>query len=49
MRVDEFIQQNKERILNIDGNIEDGNLTIMGDNGLEFYYFENGIIIGSRK
>jgi hypothetical protein len=49
MRVDEFIEENKKRILNIDGNVDDGNLTIMGDDGLEFYYFENGIIIGSRK
>jgi hypothetical protein len=49
MRVDEFIEENKKRILNIDGNADDGNLTIMGDDGLEFYYFEDGIIIGSRK
>lgn len=49
MSVVEFLQQNKDRIVNFDGNLDDGNLTIVGDNGLEFYYFKNGIIIGSKK
>ena len=47
MSIYEFIEQNKERILNMDGNTDDGNITIKGDNGyLEFYYFENGVMIG---
>jgi len=49
MSIYEFIEQNKERILNMDGNTDDGNITIKGDNGyLEFYYFENGVMIGSK-
>ena len=45
----EFIELFKDQILNWDGNLDDGNLTIMGDDGLEFYYFENGIMIESKK
>ena len=49
MSTHEFIEQNKERILNMDGNADDGNITIKGDNGyLEFYYFENGVMVGSK-
>lgn len=45
----EFIQTNQTRILNIDGNLDDGNITIVGENGrLEFYYFEDGVLVGSR-
>ena len=44
-----FIQQNQDRIRNIDGNLDDGNITIIGDDGrLEFYYFENGELVGSK-
>lgn len=43
------MQQNEDRIINFDGNLDDGNLTIMGDDGLEFYYFKDGVIIGSKK
>jgi hypothetical protein len=44
-----FIQQNQDRIRNIDGNLDDGNITIMGDSGrLEFYYFEDGELVGSQ-
>ena len=44
-----FIQQNQDRIRNIDGNLDDGNITIMGDSGrLEFYYFKDGIMVGSQ-
>ena len=49
MNTHEFIERNKERILNIDGNADDGNITIKGDSGyLEFYYFENGVMVGSK-
>ena len=49
MSTHEFIQVNQTRILNIDGNLDDGNITVMGDNGrLEFYYFEDGVLIGSK-
>lgn len=49
MSTHEFIEQNKERILNMDGNTDDGNITIKGDSGyLEFYYFENGVMVGSK-
>jgi hypothetical protein len=42
MSIYEFIKQNKDRILNIDGG-DDGNITLKGDNGcLEFYYFKDG-------
>jgi len=45
----EFIQTNQTRIQNIDGNLDDGNITIVGENGrLEFYYFEDGVLVGSR-
>ena len=45
----EFIQANETRIENIDGNLDDAAITIMGANGrLEFYYFENGILVGSK-
>ena len=44
-----FIQQNQDRIRNIDGNLDDGNITLIGDDGrLEFYYFENGELVGSQ-
>jgi hypothetical protein len=44
-----FIQQNQDRIRNIDGNLDDGNITIMSDSGrLEFYYFEDGELVGSK-
>jgi hypothetical protein len=45
----EFIKQNKDRILNIDGNLDEGNITIRNDNGcLEFYYFEEGILVNAK-
>jgi len=47
MSTTQFIQQNQDRIRNIDGNLDDGNITIIGDDGrLEFYYFENGELVG---
>jgi hypothetical protein len=49
MSTHQFIQQNQSRIQNIDGNLDEGNITIMGKNGkLEFYYFENGVMVSSR-
>jgi hypothetical protein len=46
MRTYEFIEQNKDRILNIDGNLDEGNITVQGDDGcLEFYYFKEGILV----
>ena len=46
----QFIQQNQSRIQNIDGNLDEGNITIMGKNGkLEFYYFENGVMVSSKS
>ena len=49
MSTHQFIQQNQGRIQNIDGNLDDGNITIMGSDGkLEFYYFENGVMVSSR-
>jgi hypothetical protein len=45
----QFIQQNQSRIQNIDGNLDEGNITIIGSDGkLEFYYFEDGVLVGSR-
>jgi hypothetical protein len=49
MSIVEFMQQNEDRIINFDGNLDDGNLTIIGDDGLEFYYFEDGVITGLKK
>ena len=49
MSTTQFIQQNQDRIRNIDGNLDDGNISIIGDDGrLEFYYFENGELVGSK-
>jgi hypothetical protein len=45
----QFIQQNQDRIENIDGNLDDAAITIMGANGrLEFYYFESGVMVSAR-
>ena len=47
MSTTQFIEQNQDRIRNIDGNLDDGNISIIGDDGrLEFYYFENGELVG---
>ena len=45
-----FIQLNQTRILNIDGCLTDqANVTVKReDGGLEFYYFENGELVGSK-
>ena len=49
MSMTQFLQQNETRIENIDGNLDDAAITIMGSDGrLEFYYFENGILVGSK-
>lgn len=45
----EFIQANETRIENIDGNLDDAAITIMGADGrLEFYYFENGKMVNAK-
>jgi hypothetical protein len=50
MNVYEFIEQNKDRILNIDGNSDEGNITVSGENGcLEFYYFKDGKCIDRKQ
>jgi hypothetical protein len=49
MSTTQFIQDNKTRIQNIDGNLDEANITILGDGGrLEFYYFEDGVLVGSK-
>jgi hypothetical protein len=49
MSTTQFIQDNKTRIQNIDGNLDDANITVLGDGGrLEFYYFEDGVLVGSK-
>jgi hypothetical protein len=49
MSMTQFIQANETRIENIDGNLDDATITIMGADGrLEFYYFENGVLVGSK-
>ncbi len=45
----EFIKQNESRIVNIDGGLDDGNITIMTDEGhLEFYFFEDGLLVKEK-
>jgi hypothetical protein len=45
----DFIQANETRIENIDGNLDDAAITIMGADGcLEFYYFVDGVLVGSK-
>ena len=49
MSTTQFIQANKTRIENIDGNLDEAAITIMGESGrLEFYYFENGVMVSAR-
>jgi hypothetical protein len=49
MSTTQFIQQNQDRIENIDGNLDDAAITIMGAGGrLEFYYFEGGVMVSAR-
>ena len=50
MSTTQFIQDNKTRIQNIDGNLDDAAITIMADSGrLEFYYFEIGVLVSSKS
>jgi hypothetical protein len=45
----DFIQANETRIENIDGNLDDAAITVMGADGcLEFYYFVDGVLVGSK-
>jgi regulatory protein YycH of two-component signal transduction system YycFG len=49
MSTHQFIQQNQDRIENIDGNLDDAAITIMGESGqLEFYYFKDGVMVSAR-
>jgi hypothetical protein len=49
MSTHDFIQANETRIENIDGNLDDAAITIMGADGcLEFYYFVDGVLVGSK-
>lgn len=49
MSTTQFIQANKTRIENIDGNLDEAAITIMGANGrLEFYYFKDGVMVSAR-
>jgi hypothetical protein len=49
MSTHQFIQANKTRIENIDGNLDEAAITIMGESGrLEFYYFENGVLVNAK-
>ena len=49
MSTHQFIQQNQDRIENIDGNLDEAAITIMGESGrLEFYYFENGVLVNAK-
>lgn len=50
MSTTQFIKDNKTRIQNMDGNLDDAAITIMGDGGrLEFYYFEDGELVSSKS
>ena len=49
MSTHDFIQANETRIENIDGNLDDAAITVMGADGrLEFYYFVDGVLVGSK-
>ena len=49
MSTHDFIQANKTRIENIDGNLDDAAITVMGADGrLEFYYFVDGVLVGLK-
>jgi hypothetical protein len=50
MSTTQFIKDNKTRIQNMDGNLDEAAITIMGESGrLEFYYFENGYLVSSKS
>ncbi len=46
----QFVEQNKQYILNIDGCLTgDANITLLGINGkMVFYYFKDGKLIDSK-
>jgi len=49
MSTTQFIQLNQARIENIDGNLDEAAITIMGESGrLEFYYFKNGVLVNAK-
>ena len=50
MSTTQFIKDNKTRIQNMDGNLDDAAITITGESGrLEFYYFEDGELVSSES
>ena len=49
MSVDTFIKINSPRIQNIDGNLDEATITVLTPEGkLVFYWFENGVVVGSK-
>jgi hypothetical protein len=49
MSTDTFIKINRSRIQNIDGNLDEATITILTPEGkLVFYFFENGVVVGSK-
>ncbi len=46
----QFVEQNKQYILNVDGCLTgDANITLMGKNGkMVFYYFKDGKLVDSK-
>ena len=49
MSVDTFIKINRPRIQNIDGNLDEATITVLTPEGkLAFYWFENGVVVGSK-
>jgi hypothetical protein len=46
MSTEQFISDNKNNILNIDGNLDQATITIMTPTrALAFYWFENGVYL----
>ena len=49
MTTDQFIQEHKLSILNIDGNLDSAIITILtAENKLAFYWFEDGVFTHSQ-
>jgi hypothetical protein len=46
MSIEQFISDNENNILNIDGNLDQATITIMtSTRALAFYWFENGVYL----
>ena len=49
MCVIEFYNNNKSKVESIDGNlVDDGVITILNGDNLEFYMYEDGLIVGHK-